>query len=191
MPLAGETNRVSALEEELQVLDHKLKQLKLDYEHYFLGRQPREPLNLRAEVQKQFLRYSGEPIRNTATRFRFNSLNSRFQALKRQWDVILRQIDAGTYKRHLFKAKLGEARAMPGSAPAGERPDRLGSLFDAYRDAARSCGQNVEGLTADRLKAAIARQEADLRNRLGCEKVDFRVVVRDGKVKLKASARKD
>jgi len=31
-------------------------------------------------------------------------------------------------------------------------------------------------------------QEAALRKKLGCDKVDFRVVVESGKVKLKASA---
>jgi hypothetical protein len=180
---------VSALEEELQTLEIKVKQLKMDYEHYFLGKQPREPINLRADVQKQFARHSGEPIRNTALRFRYNSLNSRFQAFKRQWDSVLRQIDAGTYKRHVFRADLAES-ARANSTPERPRVEtgRSATLFDEYREAAQACGQDVAGLTADRLAAAIARQEADLKNRLGCERVSFRVVVSDGKVKLKASA---
>ncbi len=183
-----ETAGVTALEEELQTLEKKLRQLKIDYEHYFLGRQPREPTNLRADVQKQFARFAGQPIRNTATRFRFNSLNSRFQAHKRQWEVTLREIEAGTYKRHVFKANLREpgARTPAHSDPPVASTD-VDTLFAAYRDAARSCGQNVEGLTPAKLEAAIAKQEAQLKDRLGCEKVDFRVVVSDGRVKLKAS----
>ena len=57
----------------------------------------------------------------------------------------------------------------------------------AYRDAARSCGQSVENLPPAKLGAAIAKQEAQLKDRLGCEREDFRVVVSDGRVKLKAS----
>jgi len=185
------------VEEELQVLETKVKQLKLDYEQYFAGARPREPSMLRGEVQKIIIRYANTPIQNTAQRFRFNSINSRFQAFKRQWDAILRQIDAGTYKRHLFKADLhdrerGRAPALGpagrgGAAPSG--PAASGSdLFSAYKDAAMACGQNVKGLTQDKLDAVVRKQEAAIRKKLGCQKVDFRVVVESGKVKLKASA---
>jgi len=187
-----ETSGVSALEEDLKSLEIKLKQLKMDYEHYFLGKQPREPMNLRADVQKQFARLSGDPIRNTALRFRFNSLNSRFQSFKRQWDSILRQIDAGTYKRHVFRADLAaSARATPTMERPAAKPGQSSTLYNEYRQAAQACGQDVAGLTAERLAKVIARQEAALKARLGCEQVSFRVVVSDGKVKLKASAQRD
>jgi len=180
------------IEEELQVLETKVKQLKLDYEQYFAGVRPREPAQLRADVQKQIIRHSNTPIQNTAQRFRFNSINSRFQAFKRQWDNILRQIESGTYKRHVFKANLHDRARKSGAAPAGRPAGAAaggsGSLFDAYCEAARSCGQNVQGLTPQKLEAVVRKQEDALRKKLGCEKVDFRVVVEAGKVKLKASA---
>lgn len=178
------------IEEELQILETKVKQLKLDYEQYFSGVRPREPAQLRGEVQKQIHRHSNTPIQNTAQRFRFNSINSRFQAFKRQWDNVLRQIDAGTYKRHVFKADLNDRRRNAGSAPAPQAAARKpgGSLYDAYCEAAQSCGQSVGGLTPQKLDALVRKQEAALRQKLGCEKVDFRVVVESGKVKLKASA---
>ncbi len=37
------------IEEDLQTLDIKMKQLKLDYERYFLGTRPREPAMARSE----------------------------------------------------------------------------------------------------------------------------------------------
>ena len=54
------------VEEDLQILDHKLNQLRLDYERYFLGSRPRAPLMLRAEGQKTVLIYSNTSIQNTA-----------------------------------------------------------------------------------------------------------------------------
>jgi hypothetical protein len=180
------------IDEELQQLEIKVKQLKLDYEQYFLGTRPREPGQLRAEVQKTILRHSNQPILNTAARFRFNSINSRFQAFKRQWNVTTRQIEAGTYKRHVFKANLHDRerdQSSANQAKAGRPAIEQGTaLFEAYRDAALACGQNVKGLTPDKLKSVVAKQEATLRKKLGCDKVDFRVVVEGGKVKLKASA---
>ena len=49
-------------------------------------------------------------------------------------------------------------------------------------------GQNTKGLTAEKLQRAIARQEASIKQTYGCDRVDFKVVVTDGKVKLKAAA---
>ena len=49
-------------------------------------------------------------------------------------------------------------------------------------------GQNTKGLTAEKLQKAIAKQEAAIKKKYGCDSVDFKVVVTDGKVKLKAAA---
>lgn len=182
------------IDEELKILETKIKQLKMEYEHYFLGSRPSEPGYLRAEVQKTILRFSSSPIKNTAARFRFNTLNQRFQTFKRQWDTIGRQIEAGTYKRHVFKADLRErerdSAAQAGTARKGgaKRPQGDAELFETYRDAAMACGQNVKGLTPEKLKSVVRKQEAALKKKLGCDKVNFRVVVEAGKVKLKASA---
>ena len=80
-------------EEELKMLEIKLNQLKLDYEKYFLGTRPTEPAMQRAEIQKIVIKWANTRITNTAQRFKFNSLNGRYQAFKRQWDNILRQIE--------------------------------------------------------------------------------------------------
>ena len=179
---------MATVEEELQLLDVKVKQLKLDYEQYFAGVRPREPGVLRGEVQKTIYRYSNTPIQNTAQRFKFNAINSRFQAFKRQWDAVLRQIEAGTYARHVFRARLHEADGAETPRSAQAAPPAKPSLYDAYCEAARSCGQNVKGLTPEKLEAQVRKQEAAIREKLGCERVDFRVVVEAGKVKLKATA---
>lgn len=177
------------LEEDLQILDAKVKQLKLEYEQYFMGQRPREPTVLRADVQKQIARYSNEPIKNTALRFKFSSLFSRFMVFKRQWDNNLRKIEAGTYERHIFKADLHEtARATSVTKTVREPRAQSGSkLFESYMDAAKSCGQNVASLTPQKLQAVISKQETAIRKKYGCERVNFRVVVKDGRVKLKAS----
>ena len=126
-------------------------------------------------------------------RFKFNSLNGRYQAFKRRWDSTLREIEAGTYKRHVFKADLHDReRGILDSPPKSTKPapsnTSRADLFETYRDAMLATGQNAKGLTPDKLEKAIARQEAAIKKKFGCEKVDFKVVVKDGKVKLKAAA---
>jgi hypothetical protein len=194
------------IEDDIGMIEGKLNTLRLDYDQYFIGNRPREPVMARAEVQKLFTYYSQMPIQNTAMRFKFNSLTSRFFALKRQWDETLRKIEEGTYKRHLFKADLHERERMererrragskhagPGaaeSAPAAAPNDATPAepdLFESYREAMRSTGQDVATLTREKLQKAIAKQESALRSQLGCESVKFRVVVEDGKARLKAT----
>ncbi len=184
---------VDSPEEDIKILEIKMNQLKLDYDKYFLGTRPTEPAMARAEVQKMIIRFSNTRIPNTALRFKFNSLNGRYQAFKRQWDGTLRQIEAGTYKRHVFRADLHDRErgiepnaktARPAATSGGPDSD----IFETYRDAMLATGQDASGLTRANLQKAIAKQEAALQKQFGCERVDFKVVVKDGKVRLKAAA---
>lgn len=199
---------VLSQDEELKLLEIKLNQLKLDYEKYFIGNRPTEPAQLRSDVQKTIIKFANTRITNSALRFKFNSLNGRYQAFKRQWDGVLRQIEAGTYKRHVFKANLhdrerglapgeGEQAIQATAAPGKAKGAAGGSeaarpagtdLFETYRSAMQSAGQDTSGLSRAKLAAVLAKQEAELKKKLGCEKVSFKVVVQDGKVKLKAAA---
>lgn len=180
-------------EEEIKMVEIKMKQLKLEYEKYFLGSRPTEPVMLRGEVQKGMIKWSNTRITNTALRFKFNSLNGRYQAYKRQWDNILRQIEAGTYKRHLFKADLrdrerGIAPDAPAAGAKDRKPPSKKELFETYRDALAATGQDASKISPAKLDAALKKQEAALKKKLGCERVDFKVIVQGGKVKLKAAA---
>lgn len=209
-------------DEELKLVEIKLTQLKLDYEKYFLGTRPTEPAQLRSEVQKSMIKFANTRLTNSALRFKFNSLNGRYQAFKRQWDTVLRQIEAGTYKRHVFKANLherergvvpeatdsaatsaspttsagaagtveaaGKAGAAAGRAGGKGGAGASGDLFETYRAAMQAAGQDTSSLSRAKLESVLARQAAELKKKLGCEKVSFKVVVQDGKVKLKAAA---
>ena len=173
-------------DEDMRELDRKVKQLKLDYERYFLGTRPREPMLQKSEVDKLIVVYSNSAIQNTALRFKFNSICSRYQALKRQWMETLRKIEQGTYERHRFKANLHERarQASPQEPSAGPaEPD----LFTEYRDARLACGQGVQNLSPKKFERLLDQQRAALQKRYGNAEFRFRVAVEQGKVKLKAS----
>lgn len=194
-PPPATTNEVA---DDMVVLDNKIKQLKFEYDQYFIGTRPREPILTRADVNKLVTRYSNTGIQNTALRFKFNTLCSRLFAMRRQWDETLRKIEAGTYERHIFKAKLHEReRALADAVPAEHAPASKRSadettaggtdLFEAYRNARASCGEDVSGVSRAKLDQLVAKQRAAIQQRYGCEEVRFRVVIEDGKAKLKAT----
>jgi hypothetical protein len=182
-------------ETDLQMLDVKLKQLRMEYEQYFLGARKREPQLLRGEVNKVVAYYANAPIRNTALRFLFNNLRARYFTHKRLWDDTCRKIEDGSYQRHLFQAELHEkeraqkrkgrgagAAAAP-AAPAGGED----ALFAEYTGARDSTGQGNAGLTRDKFAALLRQQEEAIRAKFGAAKVKFRVVVEEGRAKLKAT----
>jgi hypothetical protein len=175
------------VDEDLKVLDAKISQLKREYDQFFLGTRPREPVMLAADVRKQIARLSNNPFQNTALKFKFSSACSRFQSLNRLWQESLRKIEQGTYERHRFKADLHQ-RERTDTVQASEGDPDLGRLFEAYVEARRACGQDVANLSPARLAAVLENQEQALRERYGTHvDVRFRVVVENGRAKLKAS----
>jgi hypothetical protein len=174
-------------DEELEILGRKLTSLKLAYDQYFLGSRPREPALLAGEVNKLVVVYSNQAIKNTAMRFKFNSIVSRYQAFKRQWTDTLRKIEAGTYSRHQFKAKLHERPAQPAEPAAPRSAQDRNEIFEAFVEARQACGQSVADLTASKLDRLLDKQERELRKRFGDSQVRFKVVVENGRAKLTAS----
>jgi len=96
------------MEDELAELELNLKRLRIEYEQFFRGVMRREPTVLKGKVQKVIHRFMATPPRNSALKFRFNSLNARYQSQQQQWGRTLREMEAGTYKGHVFKLKLQE-----------------------------------------------------------------------------------
>jgi hypothetical protein len=180
------------IDEELRLLEYKLAQLKRDYDQYFLGNRPREPVQLRSEVNKAVIELTNTAIKNTGSRFKFSSICSRFQAFRRQWDEILRKIEAGTYERHRFKAKLHEQQAE-GSGDAAQpaehaAPRPADDLYQTYIDARVKCGEHVKGLSREKLDGIIAKQRTQLTEKFGKDaQFRFRVEIEGGKARLKAT----
>lgn len=182
-----------AIDDDLRMLEFKITQLKRDYDQYFLGARPREPVQLRSEINKAMVELTNTAIKNTASRFKFSSICSRYQAFRRQWDETLRKIEAGTYERHRFKAKLHDQEAAVeaptgSAAPAAPARTAAGDLYEAYVDARRTCGESIKGLTREKLDAILDQQRVALRAKYGEDtEFRFRVQIEDGKTRLKAS----
>jgi len=179
------------IEDDLRLLEAKVKQAKFEYEQYFLGNRPREPVMVRGEVQKIIAVWSNMPIRNTAKRFRFNNLCARFFTFRRQWDEINRKIEAGTYEplNRRIRQRERERERQRGAEPAGSRPSTSSDeeLCNAYLEARRACGKQSADLSRDKVATLIERQRKAITERYGCRDVRFRVVVEQGKPKLKAT----
>lgn len=98
-------NQPLDLEALIADLEIKLERLKALYEQYFLGFERAEPLVPRKQVMRGFATLQREPIRNTALRFRYQTLLQRWNLLQARWSKTLREIEQGTYAREIARAE--------------------------------------------------------------------------------------
>ncbi len=103
------------LDIELAELEIRLERLRSLYEQYFLGIERIEPTVARKDVDRRFWRIRKVRVRNTAKRFKLQTLLQRYNTLQQHWTKICRQIENGTYVRQLARAKrrMGDVAEEP------------------------------------------------------------------------------
>jgi hypothetical protein len=89
----------------LEDLELRINRLKILYEQYFLGMEKAEPVIARKEALRILQALLHTQIRNTALRFRFNNLKQRWNTYVTRWGRTLREIEQGTYSRHVARAR--------------------------------------------------------------------------------------
>ncbi|WP_164011595.1 MXAN_5187 C-terminal domain-containing protein [Pyxidicoccus trucidator] len=91
--------------QECEALEAELASLRNLYEQYFMGLDRHPPTNTHADLKKRFLRLKSAFVRSTAAKFRVASVHNKYLTYERLWMRTLQEIEAGTYKRDLFKAR--------------------------------------------------------------------------------------
>ena len=74
------------VDRELTILEGELKRLEAEYNMFFAGRLPRPPWETRGRVEAMVKRIDRAYISNTGERFRFSTLQSRFQTFADLWE---------------------------------------------------------------------------------------------------------
>lgn len=83
----------------------KLARLRALYEQYFQGIEKTEPHVARKDLERALDTLRRNLPRNTALRFRMQQLAARYGTYLTYWQRIGRQIEEGTYRRDVMKAK--------------------------------------------------------------------------------------
>ncbi|MBI2395904.1 MAG: hypothetical protein HYV09_40445, partial [Deltaproteobacteria bacterium] len=93
------------LTEAVEELDSRLERLRVLYEQYFQGIEKIPPSIPQKDVDRRIWVLRREKIRNTGTRFKFQQIIQRYNTFSSYWMRILREIENGTYKRDVLRAK--------------------------------------------------------------------------------------
>ncbi len=189
-------SKSTAFERDMQILEAALKRLEAEYNMFFAGRLARLPWETRARIDALIKQHDRAPLRNTAERFRFSSLQARFVSFCDLWEKQLRAREEG-------RPMPGRGRRPPPSSdPLAEpalrdreqlvheqrirdplqEPERLRELYFELAKARENAGEAQIPFHrfADVVRAQVTKFGGDGQD------VSFRVTVKDGKVTLSA-----
>ena len=177
------------LEADIVRLESGIRQLKIQYDMFFAGSIPKQPHELRAEIERLIKRYANAPIRKYAARFHFNSLVSRFNSMSELWAKTIRTLEEGDRPAPAVADRAGHGEQIVARCTvddvAGEK-GHLKLLHARLLEARKKSGETPGKLSFDAFVKSVSAQAGKLREKTGCAKVELRVIVQDRKVTVKA-----
>lgn len=180
------------LRAELDRLDQMLEELKVQYEQHFSGILPLAPDKLHNEVKRQRRLLLKAPFKNSEMKYRYKSLDHRYNTYRSYWERVNREREAGTYQRDVFKANLRERMALEeaqAQTAEGKAQGHLAGLFKSYQDALeKSAGRKIN-VDFDAFKKMVVQRAKEFKEKNGAKKLTFKVVIKEGKVSIQAKAK--
>ena len=179
-----------ALDVELDQLEANLNELRIQFEQYFVDVLPQPPVQQQKDVVRQIKKLLRAPFKNSQTRFRLRTLVTRYQTYHTYWERVMKQREEGSYFKDVFKAEMrvkitedqAKERSRSGAADKG-----MHQLFDSYRSALEKAGVESKQMNFDAFKKSLVQKAKELKEKHGVKKLNYKVVVKNGKVTIKAS----
>jgi len=180
------------IDEELNKLEDNIRRLKIEYEAYFSGGQPRPPHDTAFRVDATIKKFSDQVAKlSFGHRFRFNQLVQKYAVYSDLWRRRLKEKEEG-------RGAFGQQRRVPVeeqpadgsyrvvcSNPEQEK-EKVDQLLKAMIEARRQVGERVDNIDPLQFSKFVAEKTRQLKESLHCEKVQFSVSVEEGRVKFKA-----
>ena len=191
------------LESDIERLEQGLRLLKVQYDQYLVGSVPKQPAELRAEVEKIIRYYANTPISSLQQRFHFSTLVSRFNTYAELWTKQLRAKEEG---RPIPGTAPPPARAAAREAPSevavagqpaailsqrvlqGEEADpaAVRDLYDDYLEARRERDEKTVTVSFAQFSRQVLQKAEAVKNRTACDAVRLRLAVDGNRLTLTA-----
>lgn len=174
-----------ALGDTLDQLNREIRQLQIEYEKFFNGALPTPPEELRSRIQAQIRSLRTLKITTTMDNYRLGDVEARFNSYNELFNRRLRDREEGRRPGALHAAAPERRRYDPreGITFGGSfEPEAVEAL---YQGLVSRPGDGPK-FDLDSFEKYLARQVAALREKTGCDQVQFRLAEEDGKLKLKA-----
>lgn len=109
-------------------LEAEIAELQAAYEQYFLGMERRPPTQKHTSVKKLMNELRSTFVNSTPVKFRIGNLQQRLNTFERLWERTLLEIENGTYKRDVFKARRHADQRKKQKSASGAASDGLDDL---------------------------------------------------------------
>ncbi len=199
-----------AWDRELQRLEDALRSLNAQYDAFLYGSSAKPPVEVRRRIGADIRRLNTTEPESPAERYRFSTLQARYNALSERWDRLQSEKEAGRRPGiygHFTRLGSGAPETPPMRAkvvgqpttranerapvsvkeevaPSGSGRER--ELFERYIEARKAQGEDVTGLEFGQFAERLAREREKLKDQFGGAEIEFEVAERDGKVRLVA-----
>ena len=173
------------LGETLDQLAREIRQFQVDGERFFNGGLPLPPEELRNRIQTQIRQLRTLKITTTLDSYRLGDLEARFNSSNELFNRRLRDREEGRHlgAHHTVHAERRRYDPREGVTLGGSfDPEAVEAL---YQGLASRPGDGPK-FDLDSFEKYLARQVAALREKTGCDQVQFRLAEEEGKLKLKA-----
>jgi len=174
---------------ELNNLESLLEQLKVEYEQYFLGIHLHPPNNLHKATMRLIRKIRKAPFKRPSMGFRLKGLEGRYHTYNDYWQRVLRQKEEGTYSKDLFKAELRERNALEdlqALTAKGKASKSMVDLFANYKRELEKHTGRQQNINFDAFQSSLVKRAKAYRKKHGGKKLSFKIVVKNGKVTVKA-----
>ena len=193
--------------QELQALEDALRSLNAQYDAFLYGSTPKPPVEIRRKVGAQIRRLSTSEPDSSAERYRFSTLQGRYNALCERWDRLQAEKEAGkrpgVYGHFTrtggeglgpssFRANAprpGSVEEDGGKSSASADPSAERDLFERFKRAKLEHGEDVRNLDFEKFVARLALEREKLAQHFGAREVEFAIAEREGRVRLVARPR--
>lgn len=204
------------IDEELNVLDHQLRRLKIEYEMFFNNPAKRPPTDIEWKVLSLIRKFSDGGRMSFSQRYRYNEMAQRYAIHSDLWRKKMRIREEG-YRRpqdailSVQGVRVAEEHESKHPTPYGlshhnntesseDKPftmqysdtqsdrENVESLYKALSEAKKKSGEKVSG-SLDSFAAFVKKKTAEIRKEHKCETVVYSVEMQGGQVKLKAKAK--
>jgi len=176
--------RASSLNETFDQLNRDIRLLQIEFEKFFNGALPIPPEEMRNRIQLQIRTLRNLKQVSTLDAFRLGDIEARFNSYNELFNRRVRDREEG---RHQSAGRVAAAEARRHDPQKGIT---FGGSFDPeavealYNGLASRPGDGPK-FDLDSFEKYLTRQVAALRDKTGCEEVQFRLAEEDGKLKLK------
>ena len=195
-------------DDELDKLEEDIRRLKSRYDQFFLGITKMPPSFERTQLEAMIHELNRQKMRDNGRRFRFNTLQSRYNQYREMWGRKMREREEGPLEFRRRKAAMEAPSTTSGAhAPAaapvtsdladpyvrmtpGANGEELRRLYGEIERAHLDMGK-LPNMSLEQLATMLQKQGDIVRAKYNVKTVAFRVETIDGKVKLKAKPLQD